>query len=605
MHSASLRPFKLAILLLATVGTLAMVCLVVAPRAQAEARLINPYSGDYGPPNCTWYAWQRLHDTQHIDLQFSAKAGDWIEYARQPNAAWNEDISAFVVPEVNTLPAAGDILVLPVKSRYANPYHVAYVEEVYSNGRFLVSQQSFGDYSPGTNTSPYPYVRHGTWQLDDVQHAEQNGARFLHFPRAAAATQALEDDATVVRADSSVSSGIDQQIDVAVTLENTGETTWDDAQGYLLLCSSPDCLGVATIDLDGQSVQPGQQHTFVAHLTAPHNLATVNTTWTMEHNGIVFGPSVPIQIVVGPSTDDQAELVTQEVPSSVQAGQRFSAVFVIRNAGRSTWSSQVGYGLACVSMCLGSQGLRPVAQPVAPGDQVTFTADDVTAPQSAGLYIPVWQMTSTEGAFGPQFTAIIVVASPWTSLYEVQRPSCDDPAAWTNASHTAVSDCTRPDGFALSQSSETEWAELDLTATNVLQGYDLTRLRARTQATFLNVSDANVWATLVAHTPQFGTCSGFLFAVNATGHWQVQRISSGCAVSTIASGQTTLDPTKFTIEVIVQNGQFAAAIDNQVVAHEIADTLSPPSSLFGLMTESPHATTSAVLFSDFAIDHWS
>src|SRR5262249_18802668 len=159
---------------------------------------------------------------------------------------------------------------------------------------------------------------------------------------------------------------------------------------------------------------------------------TVDTKWMMQHHGTVFGAAVPIQVIVGPSIDDQAEIVSQTVPSSVQAGQQFSAVFVMRNAGHSTWSSQAGYGLASIAEGMGAQSPRPVPQAVGPGDRVTFTIDDITATQSAGIFTPTWQLTTAKGTFGPQLSTIISVISPWTVWYEVQRPSCDDPAAWTN-----------------------------------------------------------------------------------------------------------------------------------------------------------------------------
>ncbi len=607
MHSTSMRLPKMAAALLATVGIFALACLFAVSHVHAEApQLTNPYTGTYGPPDCTWYAWQRLHDMQHIDLQFSANAGDWIDRVQQPVSAWDEDTDSFVVPQVNNTPAVGDILVLPVESRYAHPYHVAYVEEVYADGRFLVSQQSFGDYSPGLNTSPYPYVRHGTWQLADVQQAEQNQARFLHFPTPATDIPAPKDDAILVQADSSVSPEMDQQFTVEITLKNSGQTTWDNAQGYQLACISPDCLGAATINLDAQPVEPDQQHTFVAHLVAPHDLATVDTTWSMQHNGALFGPAIPIQVVVGPSTDDQAELVSQNVPGSVQADQQFSVVFVVRNSGRSTWTAQAGYGLTCISACMGMQSPRLVTEPVNSGSQVTFTIDDIIAPASAGIYIPVWQMTTAKGAFGPQFSSVISVASPWTTWYAVQRPSCDDSTVWAKIDQ-AANDCTRADGLALSQTSPTMRAEVDLTTPNGQAGYDLTTVRVRTQAAFLDTSDTNLWAALVVQAPQDGTCGGILFAVNTTGQWRLQQRSTNCGASTIASGQTTLDPAGFEMYVMLQHGQLTAGINGQAVAPGIADTVSPSSSVVGLtaMVEGAQISSSAVIYSNFALDQWS
>lgn len=52
-----------------------------------QTRLAHPHDAPLGvistnnfpgQPNCTWYAWQRVHDVEHIDLQVHGNAGDWI-----------------------------------------------------------------------------------------------------------------------------------------------------------------------------------------------------------------------------------------------------------------------------------------------------------------------------------------------------------------------------------------------------------------------------------------------------------------------------------------------------------------------------------------------
>ncbi|GEM_PF-6565182 len=63
---------------LLVLGAACSTLLFLSP-AHADSPLItsNPYTGPYGSPDCTWYGWQRLHDTQGIDLQFVASPSDW------------------------------------------------------------------------------------------------------------------------------------------------------------------------------------------------------------------------------------------------------------------------------------------------------------------------------------------------------------------------------------------------------------------------------------------------------------------------------------------------------------------------------------------------
>src|SRR5690349_10754091 len=74
---------------------------VFAGSAHADPFTANPYTGQFASPNCTWYAWQRLHDTEHVDLQFSADAQYWIQFAAGANAAWDETSGTYVQAEIN------------------------------------------------------------------------------------------------------------------------------------------------------------------------------------------------------------------------------------------------------------------------------------------------------------------------------------------------------------------------------------------------------------------------------------------------------------------------------------------------------------------------
>lgn len=131
-----------------------------------------------GPPNCTWYAWQRVHNTEHIDLQARHNAGDWIKdiEALGAHAAWSEDTESWVPVELTTTPAVGDLVVVPHGDgvyAYGDEGHVAYVEQVLTSDAFVASAQ---DYYPARSTYQ------STWSLSQLQHLQHGDARFIHLP---------------------------------------------------------------------------------------------------------------------------------------------------------------------------------------------------------------------------------------------------------------------------------------------------------------------------------------------------------------------------------------------------------------------------------------
>lgn len=256
--------------------------------AASQAITSNPYSVNYGPPDCTWYAWQRLHDVEGIDFQFAPAAAGWLTDAPKTNAFWSERTQSYIQVQLNLTPVAGDIMVLPVPSKYAYPAHVAFVEaELDGNGNFQVSEQNSGDTSPGYNTSPYPWVSHHPQNLQDTQAAEGGQARFIHFSGTNFTPQTL-DSAVSLNQSGNLTVQRNQQFSISFTEQNTGNTTWSDSGGYALTCLL-NCIGASNIGFGGQSVAPGQQWKFTTTLTAPSTIGASVTSWVLEHNNIQFG----------------------------------------------------------------------------------------------------------------------------------------------------------------------------------------------------------------------------------------------------------------------------------------------------------------------------
>jgi surface antigen len=626
-------------------------------RAHADPFTANPYTGQFGSPNCTWYAWQRLHDTEHIDLQFNADAGYWITLAEQPNAAWSETANDYVPPQINTQPAAGDVAVLPVASSWANPFHVAYVEVVNGDGTIEVSEQSYGDYSAGTQTQPYPYVRYKRWNVAAMQQAERNQARFLHF---GPVTPRAVDDFELAGGTTPATAPLNQAVHVALSLTNTGTTTWTAADGYALdeitsNCTTCSSSLVSVALAEQQRIAPRQTWTAAFDVsTGPGQMCATDTgasacdataaacavscyflpQFVMQHGTTAFGPVLPLSVLVAPggvpgatptpgatpaatpvastptatgtggTTGDSATLSGGSDAPEVRAGQVFSISFALQNTGTTSWSDAGGYTLACTSNCLGATTVGLAGQSVAPGEQYEF-APSLTAPATPGLYHTSWALEDHGAPFGPNLSLDITVHG-WTVLLRQPSPACDSPSGtvWFNPlpASTQAAGCA-PGGYEMTQTTARAYAETDLKAVTTLP-YDQTTFQARVTATFLVPNDPSTFAALIVQTPRDPTqAGGYIFGVAPDGHWRLQAVSAASKITSIAEGYLTPAAT-VTLSVTVRDGELSATINQQPVI-QWNDTLGPSAELGLLVANDVAAPSSAVLFTAFELDQWT
>lgn len=169
-----------AVILFVLVGGLFGYSFRTSPKAHAASLNPTPTTSNPfpGPPNCTWWAWQHLHDVAGVDLQVNGNAGDWANELQSEGgfAAWSEPSHSWIQVQLNTAPTStGDIVVVPHgdgKYAYTDDGHVAYVEQIRSDGTFLASAQ---DYDPARDTYP------STWNTQDLQTHQNGAARFIHI----------------------------------------------------------------------------------------------------------------------------------------------------------------------------------------------------------------------------------------------------------------------------------------------------------------------------------------------------------------------------------------------------------------------------------------
>ncbi len=85
------------------------------------------------------------------------------------------------------------------------------------------------------------------------------------------------------------------------TLENIGTTVWSRTDGYALVRTSGDDLGIARIELaSADQIKTGQTKAFQANFTAPATTGTFKNTWQIEVKGKRFGPALSLEVSVTP-----------------------------------------------------------------------------------------------------------------------------------------------------------------------------------------------------------------------------------------------------------------------------------------------------------------
>ena len=203
-----------------------------------------------------------------------------------------------------------------------------------------------------------------------------------------------------------------ETMNVSVTMRNLGRTTWTAGQMFRLGALGNQSWGVNGRASLPNDVPPDTNVTLNFTVAAPAVPGNYTFQWRMLQENVQFFGDVTTAIpitVLAPS--NQAQFVSQSVPTSMYAGESYSVSVTMRNVGNTTWPAGSTYKL-------GSQnpqdnmtwGLNRVVltQAVAPGGQVTFNFV-VSAPGPKGNFNFQWRMVQ-EGVewFGAQTPNVVV-----------------------------------------------------------------------------------------------------------------------------------------------------------------------------------------------------
>lgn len=215
-----------------------------------------------------------------------------------------------------------------------------------------------------------------------------------------------------------------QSVNVSITMKNTGTSTWSGGAGYKLGSQNPQdntIWGLNRVSMpSSQAVSPGKLVIFSFNVTAPLTTGLYNFQWQMMREGrggratVYFGetsPNVEINVIGATGGYNNADFISQTVPTPMAPGSIVSVSITMENNGYTTWNTPAGYKLGSQSPPGNTTwGLSSVELPssVAPGEQVTFNFN-VTAPPADGIYNFQWQMTKEGTGFFGEITQNVAV----------------------------------------------------------------------------------------------------------------------------------------------------------------------------------------------------
>ncbi|AVR95244.1 NBR1-Ig-like domain-containing protein [Pseudoduganella armeniaca] len=237
-----------------------------------------------------------------------------------------------------------------------------------------------------------------------------------------------------------------QQYSIAMTVQNTGNTTWTTTlpDAYKLGSQQPNdnwTWGLQRV-LMSAPVAPGGSTTFNFTVTAPTTPGTYSFGWGMlQENQRWFADLINKSVsVVTPPPVRGGEVTPVSVPSTMYAGQSYTVSFNLKNTGNTTWTPDGVHPYFLGSQnpennTIWNSGRVALASQLAPGASRTISFT-VTAPQTPGQYDMRWRMVHEQEAwFGNTTSSLITVTE---ALPTVTLSSPSNGATYTASGGTAT-----------------------------------------------------------------------------------------------------------------------------------------------------------------------
>jgi len=194
----------------------------------------------------------------------------------------------------------------------------------------------------------------------------------------------------------------------AYTMRNTGVSTWKQSTGFALLSMDPQnntIWGTNRLLIPSSATVTTNTSVICSNTcTAPIVPGSYPMQWQMSKNGVPFGELTPIQTITVVAAADNAQFITQSVPTLVTHGATFNASITMKNVGTTTWDNtytlvpigQSSFGIASIS-----------GATTAPNGNKVFSAT-FTAPVSKGNFKFQMRMKHNGVFFGQPSTSVTI-----------------------------------------------------------------------------------------------------------------------------------------------------------------------------------------------------
>lgn len=207
-----------------------------------------------------------------------------------------------------------------------------------------------------------------------------------------------------------------------IVVNNTGTATWVTPGFSLYSRDSPASFWGNTIVNLSADTAMGASATFNVPITAPTTPGTYTFSRQIRDGtsggvGVLPGSCVSVSITVGGAVENDAAVVSNDLPTEMGINESFAATIVMQNTGTSTWTAGTTFALYKTGDGFGTT-LVYVDTDTAPLANFSFSVA-ITAPSSAGTYDNNWRMRQLGtggGYFGEELEVSVNVGAAGSTI---------------------------------------------------------------------------------------------------------------------------------------------------------------------------------------------
>ena len=198
---------------------------------------------------------------------------------------------------------------------------------------------------------------------------------------------------------------INRRYTAIVSVKNTGSTTWTREKNISLSATreTNDIWHIPTATLEaGEEIKPGQFKKFRIRVKALSRTGIFSLQFELKQNNQTFGEKSEKLAIIVETRSNRVKFISQLLPNTMEAGERYSVVVQFKNNGTSTWSRAKGYKLRLKTnrKAWKISKIKMNKNEVVPAGEVVTFRFKLTAPSKPGNYPIQWQMQKGRSYFG-------------------------------------------------------------------------------------------------------------------------------------------------------------------------------------------------------------